>query len=108
MTAIYEWNDRKFPTQSLVAMAAGVHPGLVSRHMTIHGNLNRLGLVRRPPKTAAARARSVRRMLREGYGAEDIARAYKLPADDVRAVIADMRASGELAAMWPKSGGARQ
>ncbi len=42
----------------------------------------------------------VRRLLREGYGAEDIAVLTKYPVRDVRQEIAILRESGELAGIY--------
>lgn len=42
----------------------------------------------------------VRRLLSEGYGAEDIAVVTKYPADDVRAEIQILRASGEITKIY--------
>lgn len=49
----------------------------------------------------------VRALLREGYGAEDIALITDMPAEAVRAEIAMLRAEGELTAVYglPDRGG---
>ena len=43
----------------------------------------------------------VRRLLGEGFGADDIAVAASVPPDDVRAVVAKLRKDGQLP--FPKS-----
>lgn len=42
----------------------------------------------------------VRALLREGYGAEDIALRFDVTAEAVRAEIAMLRAEGELTAVY--------
>ena len=43
----------------------------------------------------------VRRLLREGYGVEDVAIKLRCDVDDVRREVAILRASGDLARMFP-------
>lgn len=49
-------------------------------------------------------ASRVRRLLSEGYGAEDIAYIAQCSADDVRREVEILRASGELTEIYRRQG----
>lgn len=102
-----EWNGTRYRSQVELARAAGKSPATVAWHLTMHGHLDRLGIGKghrsmRKPVPESEHTAAVRLLLPEGFGAEDIARRLEVPADVVRAVINDMRASGEIDAMFPR------
>ena len=104
-----KWRDTIYPSQTECAQAAGVSAKTVSGHLNQHGNLERLGIgkgrrITRKPAPESEHAAAIRLLLPEGFGAEDIAVRLAVPPDVVRAVIAAMRSSGEIAAMFQKSG----
>ena len=52
--------------------------------------------------TTATRACIVRENIGAGYGVEDIAVMYRIPIDGVRYELQELRASGQLAHMFPR------
>lgn len=105
-----EWNGTRYRSQAECAQAAGVSFKTVSDHLNRNGHLERLGIgkgrrIIRKPAPESAHAAAIRLLLPEGFGVEDIARRLEVPTNVVRAVINDMRASGEIDAMFPRKGG---
>lgn len=56
-----------------------------------------------PPKSVTMSEQSVRHLLKQGYGVEDIAQKLHIHPDAVRAVVASLRARGALRRMWRRS-----
>ena len=52
--------------------------------------------------TTATRACIVREQISAGYGIEDIAVMYRIPLAGVRYEVQELRASGQLAHMFPR------
>ena len=52
--------------------------------------------------TTATRACIVREQISAGYGIEDIAVMYRIPLSGVRYELQELRASGQLAHMFPR------
>ena len=100
-----KWRDTIYPSQAAVAKAAGVNQRTITRHLTKYGNLDRLGVVAvRKPVPEIKHAAAIRLLLPEGLGAEDIAKRLEVSPGAIRSAIAAMRASGEIAAMYPRKG----
>lgn len=100
-----KWRDTIYPSQAAVAKAAGVDQTAINRHLTKYGNLDRLGFVAvRKPAPESKHAAAIRLLLPEGFGAEDIAQRLEVSPGEIRSAIAAMRASGEIAAMFPSKG----
>lgn len=105
MTNPCKWRDTIYPSQSAAAKAAGLERQAIAWHLTKYGNLDRLGVVAvRKPAPEIKHAAAIRLLMPEGFGAEDIAQRLEVSPGAIRSAIAAMRASGEIAAMFPSKG----
>ena len=91
-----EWNGTTYSSQAAVARAAGTTELAVRLYRERHGTLEGFGA---PPPVSTA---TVRHLLSCGYGVEDIAIRLHAAPDDVRRVVADLRARGVLRRIWSK------
>ena len=99
------WRGTIYPSQAAMAEAAGVDRTAITRHLTKYGNLDRLGVVAvRKPVPEIKHAAAIRLLLPEGFGVEDIAQRLEVSPGAIRSAISAMRASGEIAAMFPSKG----